>query len=139
MDIMFGEHTRNTDVAKEISPESIKKRQLAEKATLIIAKEFQGLRLIMLYGSVARGEARNDSDIDLALVFTGNREKLPNIFDRYDTLGKKFAKEKIPFPHPHVIGGLNLHPIPEEELQNSQDSFIRSVCEEGIVLWAKGA
>ncbi len=106
--------------------ESTLKKQLAERAAPIIAEEFPNLRLIILYGSVARGNARKDSDVDLALIFSGSRQTLPNIFNHYETLAEKFHEESIPFPHPHIKGGLNLHPLPEQEYAESSDPFIRN-------------
>jgi len=78
---------------------------------------------VLLYGSYARGEQREDSDIDIAVILKGNIEPFKEI-DRitefsYD-LSLKYS----------VL--ISIHPVSETDYSSRNYPFLLNLREEGI-------
>lgn len=90
-------------------------------------KRLQGhnVRSIILFGSVARGEAREDSDVDLLVIASG----LPDIKNRYDLL---------PARKPARIDDIWMTPEELEEMVDAKTGFVMDALMEGEVLLDDG-
>lgn len=81
------------------------------------------IKLIMLFGSVARGDYRPDSDIDILVVSNNRKEIWPKI----STIIADTVLEKGELLSVHVMG--------ETTFNESKDhSFLTNVLKEGIEL-----
>jgi len=91
-------------------------------------KKLQGhnVRSIILFGSVARGEAREDSDVDLLVIASG----LPDIKKRYDDL--------LPARKPARIDDIWMTPEELEEMVDAKTGFVMDALMEGEVLLDDG-
>ena len=91
-------------------------------------KRLQGhnVRSIILFGSVARGEAREDSDVDLLVIASG----LPDIKKRYDDL--------LPARKPARIDDIWMTPEELEEMVDAKTGFLMDALMEGVVLLDDG-
>lgn len=66
-------------------------RRVAEEFTALLKRELgEQLTSVVLYGSVARGQARKESDIDLLIVVAGSREDRRALEDRICNLSLDF-------------------------------------------------
>jgi predicted nucleotidyltransferase len=94
-----------------------------------------GLVGVWLFGSVARGEARNDSDVDLMVVtkyLTGNRnEMVKRIFSSLD-----LARERQFLFENGVMTDLSIYPLAERELSSFYPIML-DVLDHGIVLFER--
>ena len=99
-----------------------------EKIIKDYLKRLQGhnVRSIILFGSVARGEAREDSDIDLLVIASG----LPDIKKRYDDL--------FPARKPARIDDIWMTPEELEEMVDAKTGFVMDALMEGEVLLDDG-
>ena len=78
---------------------------------------------IILYGSVARGDDTEDSDIDI-LIVTSNSDELS---DDINSVAVDFILEKSEFVSPHVMS--------EEHYDKTIDyPFLTNVLKEGVLL-----
>ncbi len=84
---------------------------------------YRGSRLLLLYGSVARGDYGPDSDIDLVLVFEGDPEGV-----RRDVLDVS-VKYNVP---------VSLRILTPSEYFHSGSSFVSRLRREGVLLWTCG-
>ncbi len=85
---------------------------------------------ILLFGSVARGNYTNESDIDI-LVIT-NR-------DRYDMLRKlSEISFDIMLKYRNYISVKTLSAEEFNKLQRMNSSFIRNILKEGVILYERG-
>ena len=94
-----------------------------------IAKDFaktiksDKIKLMILFGSVARGDYRPDSDIDILVVSNYHSEILPKIY----TIIAYTVLEKGEL--------LSIHVMPENIFNETKDySFLTNVLKEGIKL-----
>ena len=84
--------------------------------------KFSGL---ILYGSFARGEYNENSDIDLAIILKGDISPFKEI-DKITAIAGEFdLKYKIL---------LSLYPISEKSYQSSKTPLILNIHEEGILI-----
>lgn len=103
-------------------------RQAAEVYASRLVDRFPQIRAVVLYGSVARGEASEDSDIDLMVIVDRGAEELP---DPVFALGQELLAE---FPHVMtqtiIEDAVNFH-------QRATDGYPleRTVARQGIALY----
>lgn len=100
-----------------------------------IKREVDGkISSIVLYGSVARGEARKDSDIDIFILTKENiyakknsklREKILDISTEIDLENE-------------TLTSIVYFPIRKFLKRRNFDPFLKNVIKEGIVLYDKG-
>ena len=87
----------------------------------------ENIKMIILYGSVARNEAKDDSDIDIAIIMKNDMdEKTQEQFIRWSAdMDIRFDKV------------FSIIDIQEEKLEQWGNvlPFYKNVQEEGIVLW----
>ena len=87
----------------------------------------ENIKMIILYGSVARNEAKDDSDIDIAIIIKNDMdEKTQEQFIRWSAdMDIRFDKV------------FSIIDIQEEKLEQWGNvlPFYKNVQEEGIVLW----
>ena len=87
----------------------------------------ENIKMIILYGSVARNEAKDDSDIDIAIIMkNGMDEKTQEQFIRWP------ADMDIQFDK--VFSTIDIQEDKLEQWGNVL-SFYKNVQKEGIVLW----
>jgi len=86
----------------------------------------EGVLLIALYGSVARGEHDKRSDIDILMVYE-SRE------------AQERAYEKMMRLLPELDAKVQLHETNVEDMETEDRNFIENVFREGLVLMAKPA
>jgi len=83
------------------------------------------LKKVILYGSYARGEQRQDSDIDLAIILEGNIstfKEIDRIIDQIYDIELKY----------NLL--ISIHPISEKRFENEKNSFLLNVKEEGVFI-----
>ena len=83
------------------------------------------LKKIILYGSYARCEQRQDSDIDLAIILEGNIstfKEIDRIIDQIYDIELKY----------NLL--ISVHPISEEKFKNEKNPFLLNVKEEGVLI-----
>jgi len=83
------------------------------------------LQKLILYGSYARGEERNYSDIDIAIIF----KRLDNPYKEIDKINEATYDLDI---ENNII--LNFYPISENEFNSRNLSFYKTIKIEGIVI-----
>ncbi len=83
------------------------------------------LKEIILYGSYARGEEREDSDIDLAIIIKGNIRPFKEIDRIIDQIYDIELKYNLLF---------SIHPISEGNYKLQNIPFLINVKEEGILI-----
>ncbi|MBD3337534.1 MAG: nucleotidyltransferase domain-containing protein [Candidatus Lokiarchaeota archaeon] len=78
---------------------------------------------ILLYGSYSRGEEREDSDIDIAVILKGEINPFKEI-DRITELSYDLSLKYSTL--------LSIHPISEQDFLSRKSPFILNLREEGI-------
>ena len=78
---------------------------------------------VLLYGSYARGEQRQDSDIDIAVILKGNI----NSFKEIDRITEFSYDISLKYS---IL--LSIHPISETDYNLRNSPFILNLREEGI-------
>ncbi|HCU23538.1 MAG TPA: hypothetical protein DF383_00865 [Deltaproteobacteria bacterium] len=111
-------------------------KTLAIQYVGFLRKKFKGnLQAAVLFGSVARGEARETSDIDLLLIF---KELPPGRMKRRKFLGDYPAEIEMALNQWHEQGLWNdfvEHLKTVEEIQKNRTPFLCEVVKDGIALW----
>ena len=92
-------------------------REIAEKAA-----QSCGAVKVILFGSVARGDASDSSDLDLLLVIPDNVSWLDAGMKALDAIGRR-------------TWSLDLVPMLNSEFVNGESALARVVAREGIVLY----
>jgi len=107
----------------------------AEKETLREAAEYFALRLskkqvvsVILFGSVARGETNEKSDIDLLIIYNGNRSVVER---NTNALVEKYLESDV-YVSPVFYSEREI-----KEMVIKYNSFITKIENEGIVLYGK--
>ena len=96
-----------------------------------LVKEFgERIESIVLYGSVAKKRAREDSDIDILLVTTDDDKGL------YDKISR--IRTKIDMANNTLTALVHVSSEELERYVKLGSPFIKSVAEEGIILYDKG-
>ena len=97
------------------------KREIAEDFAKTMKSD--KIKLMILFGSVARGDCRPDSDIDILVVSNHHTEIWPEI----STIIGNTVLEKGEL--------LSIHVMPENIFNQTKDySFLTNVLREGIIL-----
>lgn len=93
----------------------------------MIPVRFPSVRKIVLYGSKARGDFHEDSDIDLLFV-TENAVPRNVKFEIYDLIYELEVENDV------IISAVF---VSEKDLAAHRTPLIKSVVEEGITLWSR--
>ncbi len=89
-------------------------------------KEKYGARTVILFGSYARGEETDDSDIDLFVVAPGNER----FFDRIASVKRRIRNLRNGLPVAPIV----LTPEETEKRKDLGDQFIIDILEKGVRL-----
>jgi predicted nucleotidyltransferase len=96
------------------------------KAVRALARRRPEVRRVVLFGSMARGEAVPGSDVDLLVVLSESQEKFLDRIPRYKPSG-------IPI-------GVDVFPYTEAELKRMVEEgnpFVRHALAEGVILFRR--
>jgi len=101
-----------------------------KNALLEVKSTLQGLykdqlKKIILYGSYARGEQREDSDIDLAIILEGDI----NTFKEIDRIIDQIYDIELKY---NLL--ISIHPISEKRFEFEKNPFLLNVKEEGVLI-----
>ena len=102
--------------------------EATRKAVRALARRRPEVRLIILFGSMARGDAVPGSDVDLLVVLSESQGKFLDRIPRYKPSG-------IPI-------GVDVFPYTEAELKRMAQEgnpFIRQALAEGVTLFQRSA
>lgn len=102
---------------KEIKPVLLEVKMLLEK------NYADQLSKIILYGSFARDDATNDSDIDIAVVLKGKINKIKEIDNIHEII------YSLTIDYGELI---SINPMSEEELQDTEWPLYYHIQNEGI-------
>lgn len=107
---------RNVDEIRDI---------IAEIKSFLITKFTDGIKQVILYGSFARGEATDDSDIDVAVIVDDelNNDKIETSLE--DLLLTILLEKK------ELVSVII---IPESRFNNYKSPFILNTRKEGVVI-----
>ncbi len=94
------------------------KNQIEEmEKTLIKVLKKHGVKRAALFGSIVRGEATEDSDIDLLIEFEGKKSLL-------DLVGLKLELEELLKRKVDVVTYKSLHPLLREKILSEQEKIL---------------
>lgn len=96
-------------------------RKISER----LKKEYHAEKVV-LFGSHARGEATEDSDVDILVVAPTNER----MFERMATVSGLIRDLRNGLPVPPIV----LTPKEFKRKLDEEDAFIQTIMEEGIVL-----
>ncbi len=86
------------------------------------------LKMLLLYGSYAKGEATPDSDIDLMIVLKGEvkeGKEIDRMIDLITDINLKYGEL------------ISVVPISEEKFRTSENPFVWNAKKEGVILLKK--
>lgn len=92
-----------------------------------LARKFPSIRKIILYGSKARGEFAEDSDLDLLFITAGELPRSVK-FEISDVIYNYELDNDI------VVSAVF---VPEADFERKVSLLLKSVKREGIVLWSR--
>ncbi len=96
----------------------MKEDQIEEiKKTLIEVLRKHGVKKAALFGSIVRGEATEESDIDLLIEFEGRKSLL-------DLAGLKLELQEILRRRVDVLTYKSLHPLLKERILSEQEVIL---------------
>ncbi len=96
----------------------MKKDQIDEiKKTLIEVLKKHGVKKAALFGSIVRGEATEESDIDLLIEFEGRKSLL-------DLAGLKLDLQELLRRRVDVLTYKSLHPLLRERILSEQEVIL---------------
>lgn len=117
---------------------AIERQALAEYEDALLAQFPDQIRRLILYGSKARGDDDEESDIDVMVVVGWNEEEIGNGFWRamYDDprwqaivcLASDISLEYEVFISPHVVG---------QNRFRRWSPLLENILTEGVVLWSR--
>lgn len=101
------------------------------KESAILLKEMIGddLVKVILYGSCARGDYTEDSDIDIAVLLKGDRDSIKKYRDIFTKVSSELSIKYI-----QVINFADL-PYKEFEERKSVYSYFKNIDKEGIIYY----
>ena len=100
--------------------------QEAKRIAEVVAKKYKPEKII-LYGSVARGEIRKDSDIDLCIIKKTRlpfRKRLWKVYKLIRDVDYSYGIEPVVFT-----------PKEFQERQDNNNFFIRNILKDGKILY----
>jgi predicted nucleotidyltransferase len=98
---------------------------LAEAKARLVALYGDRLDRVVLYGSYARGDAREDSDVDLLVVLRGTYEPYAE--------GKEISAIRLALSLRHGVD-VAMQPYSVTEAADPEHPLMHSVADEGVVL-----
>ena len=103
-----------------------REKELREALNRILRKvqEDESVRLVILFGSLARGEVRETSDLDLIIVKETEERFLDRLDEYYEIVG--------------VAADIFVY-TPEEFEAMKESPFIKRALKEGVVVYEKGS
>lgn len=113
-------------IVKMVFAEVEEMRETAEEYAERVG-QIDGVKSCILFGSVARGTADFESDIDI-LVLVGDE----SVEDEVDVITDRFNSEKSVRIMPDVLEKSRF-----EEMKNYGEDFAEEIKREGIVLWGE--
>jgi uncharacterized protein len=100
--------------------------QIAKNFAQEAGQRYPGISKVILYGSVARGQDNDESDIDL-LILTKKDEK--EVDKGINSLMADYILETSEVPVPFVYG--------EDEYSHKDSLFVREIAKDGKTLFAR--
>jgi predicted nucleotidyltransferase len=97
-----------------------------EFVRIALEKYRNSIDAIILFGSVAKGEAKEDSDIDILVIWKGNK------LEGWDVLEE--VAVDILLEYNQYISIKTLHPVEYTGMTKMGSSFIKNIEREGVVL-----
>lgn len=111
------------------------KHEELREVTLRLAEELKDLykdklKAVILYGSVARGTAQEDSDVDILVLVDVTPEELRNYADALSDISTEFALE--------FLKVFSILDVSFQEFSEWKDvsPFYRNVSRDGVMLYA---
>lgn len=111
------------------------KQEELREVTLRLAEELKNLykdklKAVILYGSVARGTAQEDSDVDILVLVDVTPEELRNYADALSDISTEFALE--------FLKVFSIIDVSFQEFSEWKDvsPFYRNVSRDGVMLYA---
>ena len=126
-------------ISEKIAADAIKEKELLsilERVKAIVIKSipaiFDGnVQRIILYGSYARGDFTEDSDIDIAIMTDTGRQDCKKYDEQVDELASEIGIETLAI--------VNFACLPYEEYENKKEwyPYYRNIAKDGIVLYER--
>ncbi len=91
------------------------------------ARAIEGLEALILYGSVARGEATRESDIDLLAIVRGGE---------FSAAGERLRELEQRLEEKHGVS-IELVVMSEDDFRRAEKNFVENILREGVLLFGK--